>query len=128
MTLEHAMKSYGWKGEGEVNCSRYIEICKTEFLVNYFSNDTFQEGPSGSKVVDVSGRDMSHLDGLDEALGLVGKRLHGDLTFEEIRDKIKPIDAKRDKEYAANVDLSAVVAERSSSLKQIEVEGLPISS
>jgi len=156
MTLEELMKASGWKGDGEVTCSRYIEICKAGYA-GFFPQFTFQEGPSGSKIVDVSGRDMSHLDGLDEALGLVGKRLHGDLTFEEIRDKVKPIDAQREKDWAANVDmaeLSALVADstddnanananiatkvveeerkkiakRRSSLMQIELEGLRLYS
>jgi len=156
MTIEESMKAGGWKGEGEVTCSRYIEICKTGYA-DFLSNDAFQEGPSGSKIVDVSGRDMSHLDGLDEALGLVGKRMYGDLTFEEIRDKVKPIDAQRDKDFAANVgmdEFNALVAEitadnanananiatkvveeerkkiakRRSSLMQIELEGLRLYS
>ena len=98
---------------------------------------------------------MSHLDGLDEALGLVGKRSHGDFTFEEIRDKVKPIDAQREKDWAANIDMAelALVADadanvntntniatevdeverktivkRRSSLMQIELEGLGLYS
>jgi len=52
--------------------------------------------------VDVSGRDMTHLDGVDEALGLVGKRNNKTLTkFEEIRDKVKTFEQTRDKNMAA---------------------------
>ena len=54
MTIEEMMKAQGWKVEGEISCSRYIEICKTEFAHIYRSGN-FQEAPSGWKTVDVSG-------------------------------------------------------------------------
>lgn len=44
--------------------------------------------------VDVSGRDASHFDAMDKALGLTRP---GELTYESICAKVKPIDEARDK-------------------------------
>ena len=119
MTIEEMMKAQGWKVEGEIICSRYcIEIC-----ITMFSNDAFQETPSGWKTVDVSGRDISHLNGLDEALNLVGKRLHGGLTFKEIRDKIKPIDLQQEKDFAVNVDMAELSATLAAAIANAKIRG-----
>merc|ERR1711957_791093 len=81
-----------------MSCSDYINFNKRNDP-NWFNNNHFQDIPDGyeyEKIVDISGRDMTHLDGVDKALGLVGKRNDKTLTFEEIRDKVKTIDAQRD--------------------------------
>jgi len=98
MTMGDHMRTLGWEGGGEPTCSDYIENSKMN-NPNWNSKGAFQELPDGyecGKIVDASGRDMTHLDGIDKALGLVGKRNDKTLTFEEIRDKVKPIDAQRD--------------------------------
>ena len=95
------MRTYGWEGEGDITLSEYIKFKKENFPRSA-GNDLFQGIPDGyGKTVDVSGRDMSHLDGVDDALGLVGKRNDKTLTFEEIRDKVKVVDQKRDQDHAA---------------------------
>jgi len=56
MSIEESVKAGGWKGEGEVTCSRYIEICKTEYAddICYQIMIPFKNLQlSGSKIVDV---------------------------------------------------------------------------
>ncbi|OEU08599.1 hypothetical protein FRACYDRAFT_249491 [Fragilariopsis cylindrus CCMP1102] len=102
MTLGDFMRTQGWEGDGDITLPEYMAFIK-ETDPKSAGNDTFQEIPDGyGKTVDVSGRDMSHLDGVDDALGLVGKRNDQTLTFEEIRDKVKVVDQKRDEDMAAN--------------------------
>jgi hypothetical protein len=108
ITLGDFMRTQGWEGDGDITLSEYIAFM-TEKHPKEVTNDTFQEIPDGyGKTVDVSGRDMSHLDGIDDALGLVGKRSDKTLTFEEIRDKVKVVDQKRDKDFAATGALEIV--------------------
>jgi hypothetical protein len=104
MTMTDAFRAKGYDGP-EVTLPVYIKIIKDKYP-HYASNDTFEDVPDGffgKTDVDVSGRDMSHLDGVDNALGLVGKRndAYSTLTFEEIRDKVKAVDQKRDEEWSA---------------------------
>ena len=105
MTMTDSFKAGGWEGEGDVTLPVYIKVMK-EMYPHYALNSAFEDVPDGfygKTVVDVSGRDMSCLDGIDNALGLVGKRndAHSTLTFEEIRDKVKVVDQKRDKEFSS---------------------------
>jgi hypothetical protein len=101
MTLGDHMRTKGWEGEGDITLPEYMAFMKEKYP-QYVGNDTFQEIPDGyGKTVDVSGRDMSHLDGVDGALGLVGKRNDKTLTFEEIRDKVKAFEQRRDEKMAS---------------------------
>jgi hypothetical protein len=114
MTFADCMRTQGWEGEGDITLPEYMAFQKEKYP-RFSGNDTFQEVPDGfGKTVDVSGRDMSHLDGVDDALGLVGKRNDKTLTFEEIRDKVKVVDQKRDEEMAstgAQDELMKMIAE-----------------
>ena len=58
----------------------------------------FEACPMAEKV-DVSGRDITHCDNLDEALGLTRS---SDWTYESILEKVLPLDVARDEEFAAN--------------------------
>ena len=102
MTIGDVMRLHGWEGEGEISCAEYIE-CKKKIDPIAGNDDIFQDLPQGyGKMVDVSGRDMTHLDGVDEALGIVGKRnKNKSLTFDEIREKVQALDVQRDKEWIA---------------------------
>jgi hypothetical protein len=105
MTMTDSFKAGGWEGEGDVTLPIYIKVMK-EMYPHYALNNTFEDVPDGfygKTVVDVSGRDMSCLDGIDNALGLVGRRndAPSTLTFEEIRDKVKLVDQNRDKEFSS---------------------------
>merc|ERR1740130_2036829 len=98
----------GWEGDGDMTLPEYMAFIK-ETDPKSAGNDTCQDLPDGyGKTVDVSGRDMSHLDGVDDALGLVGKKNDKTITFEEIRDKVKVVDQKRDKDFAATGALEIV--------------------
>jgi hypothetical protein len=98
ITLGDTMRTqYGW--EGDITLPECIKLIKENHPTG---NHDFQEVPDGyGKTVDVSGRDMSHLDGVDDALGLVGKRNDTTLIFEEIRDKVKLVDQKRNEVMAS---------------------------
>merc|ERR1740117_2273135 len=102
MTIGDTMRTYGWEGVGDMTCADYIAFSK-ETMPDLAGNDVYVEIPSGyGKTVDVSGRDMTQLDGVDEALSLVGKRNNNKtLTFEEIRDKVKTFERKRDEDMTA---------------------------
>ena len=109
MTLGDGMRiTQGWEGDGDMTLPEYMAFIK-ETDPKSAGNDTCQDLPDGyGKTVDISGRDMSHLDGVDDALGLVGKRNDKTLTFEEIRDKVKVIDQKRDEDFAATGSLEII--------------------
>ena len=92
------LKTLGWEGEGDITLSEYIKFSKERNPEEV----KFEDIPDGfGKTVDVSGRDMTTLDGVDEALGLVGKRNDKSLSFVEIRDKVKAFDKERDEKWAA---------------------------
>lgn len=104
ITLGDYLRSTGWDDGGDTDkeptISDYMEwqVKRNDI----FSNNTLYQGcpddyPYG-KAVDVSGRNMSHLDNVDTALGLVGQRNDKTLSFEEIRDTVKLLDAARDAE------------------------------
>ena len=71
----------------------------------------FEPCPSYAKKVDITGRDISHCDNLDEALGLTRSP---DWTYESICDKVLPLDKARDAEFMANgskEEMGKIVAE-----------------
>jgi len=103
ITMGDNMRTHGWEGVGDGTLAEYVKFMK-ETMPDHAGNDAFVDIPNGyGETVDVSGRDMTHLDGVDEALGLVGKRNNTTLTkFEEIRDKVKTYEQVRDENMAAN--------------------------
>jgi len=102
-TMEEFLHKHGWWGSKgqEATCEDFIKVVKKSKVNNWHKDDAFGFTPVPLgyrylKVVDVSGRDMTHLDGVDKALDLVGQRNDKSLSFEEIKAKVKPLDAKRD--------------------------------
>jgi len=95
MTLEDVMRLQGWDSDGDRDLS--VEEYKT------FSKNTpgqcgsflCVDPPSYAKVVDVTGRDVTALDGVDTALGL---QRDPNLSYEEIVERVLAIDHKRDAE------------------------------
>lgn len=89
---------------GEFN---YTNFCKFE---REFGTSGHSERPSTSekpyKEVNVSARDITVLDKIDETLGL-GKRNHNFemMDYNEIELVVKSINNVRDKEFAKNVDM-----------------------
>ena len=113
MTLEDSLKMKGWDGDGKITIPEYKEFVKK---TNSILCMPFHDAPANAKIVDVSGRDVSHLDGIDETLGLT--RSHTDLTYEEIRDKVIPIDKQRDIEFASNNNLAKLVEQTKEAQQQ----------
>ena len=107
MTLGDGMRSGGWEGEGDITLSGFIKFSKEQMQK---STGGFENIPNGYGItVDVSGRDLTHLHGVDEALLL--KRSTDDeiLSFEEIKDKVKLIDQARDEEFGSNGSLEIMI-------------------
>ncbi|KAL7530501.1 hypothetical protein ACHAWF_003402, partial [Thalassiosira exigua] len=98
MTMEDVCKSWGWEFEGEMTADKFVE-CSKKFP-SYFkgSEMSFQTRSDATKV-DVSGRDITHCDNLDAALGLVRSV---DWSYENIVNKVKPLDEQRDRDMVAN--------------------------
>lgn len=88
--------------EGEMTVDKFVELT----MSNISEERCFEDCP-GAKKVDVSGRDVSHVDNVDAA---IGRARDASLAYEEILEKVKPIDAKRDEE-AIKSGASAIFAE-----------------
>merc|ERR1712071_569642 len=66
----------------------------------YFKDsEKYFEDRADAVKVDVSGRDITHCDNLDAALGLARS---SDWTYQGICDEVKPIDEQRDRDMVAN--------------------------
>ena len=119
MTIEEMAKGVlGWEGEGEVTRSVFRQILheadekkKQEGIVD------FDPAPSYATVVDVTTRDVTQLDRVDAALGLVRTAEAG--TYEEIVEKVLAVDHKRDEEtpYCAE-ELQAIGKEVEEKMKK----------
>lgn len=102
-SLEEYLRAYGWDGDGELTCDEFIQYVKETNLMRWGeSNACWEDIPSDYKyltTVDVSGRDISCLDTIDETLNMSGERRY-ESSYEDIRDNIKSIDDKRSELYA----------------------------
>jgi len=74
--------------EGEITEDKCVEY----MVKNDPTPSTFEVHPNAI-MVDVSGRDITHFDNVDAALGLTRP---DDSTYESICDEVKPIDVARD--------------------------------
>lgn len=118
-TLGGYMKEvHGWEGEGEMTCSEYVDFLKNNH--GLLNSVVFQDVPYGN-IVDCSSRNTDTLDAIDGALGL-GKR-SGDFTYEEITDRVKAVDAKRDEEFSKNVDIKKMVKSNGDNSNEEKVTG-----
>ena len=107
--------------EGELTEEKYI-ACSLKFEEQNPSLAFFEDYPNAIKV-DVSGRDVTHFDNVDKALGLTRS---SDLTYESICDDVKPLDVARDEIPLTNgfVEASAeMMAKIQCSLATIDEEG-----
>lgn len=103
ITLEDYMKSSGWEGEGDISLEEFKKFSKnTPGQMGYFICD---DPPLYTKVVDVGGRDVTALDGVDKALGL---ERDPNLSYEDIVENVIALDLKRDEANAENYDEEAV--------------------
>lgn len=111
----------GADSEGEMDEKKFI---KGHMAIGEGKHDQFGKfhDCENSKKVDVSGRDITHCDGVDVALGLTRAV---DWSYEEIRDKVKALDEQRDKDFATNgaLEVLAEIFERAKGVALISEEG-----
>jgi len=93
-----------WAGGDSPTLEEFLVVAKQP---GQLGDDPFEMPPSYAKVIDVTARDVTVIDGLDAALGL---QRQNDLTYEEIKDKVLAVDAKRNEEMPYNcLDIIAEV-------------------
>lgn len=102
-----------FKIEGVVDYETFVTNFQ-DFSVGWYTQPQESERPY--KEVDVTARNVTVLDSIDRTLGLDGNNRPNDLTYEEIQEKIKAIDEKRDME-----SLAGLVTDKDVSKKEKEV-------
>jgi len=102
ITIEEGSKSYlKWEGD-ELTEEKFVKAMLKSNGGDAFG--VFEDCPIATKV-DVSGRDISHCDNIDKALGL---NRSDDWTYDSICDKVLPLDKERDAEMIANGSAEAL--------------------
>ena len=102
ITMEETMKDH-WEWEGdELTEEKYIKIMLAQEEKQQLID--FEPCPIAKKV-DVSGRDITHCNNLDEALGLTRS---DDWTYESICAKVLPLDKERDAEFIATGSMEEI--------------------
>eukprot|EP00984_Skeletonema_dohrnii_P015717 scaffold6847_cov101-Skeletonema_dohrnii-CCMP3373.AAC.3 len=86
---------------GEMTEGKFIDMNLEYEAANA---DAFEVHPKAI-LVDISGRDVTHFDNVDKALGLTRSN---ELTYESICDKVKPIDEARDKKMFESGYMEAI--------------------
>mmetsp|Transcript_25150 Transcript_25150/g.38062 ORF Transcript_25150/g.38062 Transcript_25150/m.38062 type:complete len:117 (-) Transcript_25150:147-497(-) len=89
------------KFEGEMTEEKFIDMNLEYEAANA---DAFGIHPKAI-LVDISGRDVTHFDNVDKALGLTRSNV---LTYERICDKVKPIDEARDRKVMESGFMDAI--------------------
>jgi len=89
-TVEKMFKHFGFLGV--VDFDSYVRWQKETLMAAYDEPD---ESEQPYTIVDVTAKDVSVWDSLDEAFGIENTS-RGDLTYDEMVQKIQAIDAKRD--------------------------------
>eukprot|EP00984_Skeletonema_dohrnii_P008212 scaffold3014_cov111-Skeletonema_dohrnii-CCMP3373.AAC.10 len=89
MTITDLCKAF-MEFEGEMTEEKFVDIMVKGEAAN---GDGFEVHPKAI-MVDISGRDVTHFDNVDKALGLTRST---ELPYESICAKVKPIDEARDK-------------------------------
>jgi len=90
------MRFLGWEGEGEITLQEFKTFTNTP---GKFGSWICEDPPSYVKVIDVTNRDVTTIDGVDAAIGL---QRSGEDSYEQILQKVLAIDHKRDE----NADFS----------------------
>merc|ERR1711957_874087 len=89
--------------EWEGKCEQTMEVYKSfNSRPGSFFGGVFEDVPSHAKIVDVTNRDVTHIDGVDAALGLFRS---GEESYDEIVKQVVAMDNKRDEEnpYSATL-------------------------
>ena len=103
MTLGDQMRGLGWEGEGKMTLDDWMAFCKS---MSAFESAEWkvERMPAGfGKIVDVSSRDIGHIEAVEQALGLsLNDRVRTVGAYEELREEIKNFDAQRDVEFVSS--------------------------
>lgn len=107
---------------------RFTDMFKQQIEPIFGGGESFVVHPK-ALMVDVSGRDITHFDNVDKALGLTRSK---DLTYKSICEKVKPFDEARDKvmlesgmaevfsEMMAKKDTTLAIEEEGEDEKKVE--------
>mmetsp|Transcript_49737 Transcript_49737/g.56275 ORF Transcript_49737/g.56275 Transcript_49737/m.56275 type:complete len:335 (-) Transcript_49737:192-1196(-) len=98
-TLGDWLRLQEWEGKGEPTMEEYIEHSGKPGKIGDMATDG---PPSYAKIVDVTGRDVTAINGVDSALGLLRSCKE---SYEEIVKKVVARDHKRDEETPYRWDL-----------------------
>jgi len=101
-TVEEMFKHFGISGV--VDFDSYVKWQKECLMAAYDEPD---ESEQPYTIVDVTAKDVSVWDSLDEVFGIENTS-RGDLTYDEMVQKIQAIDAKRDLVMLENMHLTAI--------------------
>jgi len=93
ITVGDFMRMGEWEGKGEPTMEVYKSFMNRPGALGIFS--VFEDLPSHAKIVDVTNRDVTHIDGVDAALGLFRS---GEESYDEIVKQVVAMDHKRDEE------------------------------
>ena len=98
MTLGDTMRGFGWEGEGDLTLDDWFAFCKKSPALGSGGDKKMESMPEGfGKIVDVSSRDIGHIEAVEKALGLSpNDRVRTVGAYEELRDEIKEFEAQRD--------------------------------
>jgi len=91
ITIEEHFKSFDMPGI--VDFDSFVEQHK------HFVFEEPDESEQPYKMVDVTAKDVTTLDGLDEAFGIENNKSRGDGTYDEMAQKIMAVDKKRDQDW-----------------------------
>ena len=105
-TMADVFKRKGWDGEGPFTVDEYKIFIKKKYP-KYAGNDAMKDIPEGyGAIIDVSSRDMTCIDRIENALGLDAKDRNVEYqkfaSYDELRDKIQEFNQARDEEYVDN--------------------------
>mmetsp|Transcript_53460 Transcript_53460/g.59705 ORF Transcript_53460/g.59705 Transcript_53460/m.59705 type:complete len:330 (+) Transcript_53460:36-1025(+) len=100
VSLGDQMRVMGWDGKGD-------EPSMNEYIHNFMStrnilNPVFEDPPPDAVVVDITERDVTVIDGVDDALGL---QRSGEESYDEIVKKVVERDHQRDRETPYSMEL-----------------------
>lgn len=95
-----------WAGSSDPSLEEFMTVAKKP---GQLGDLAFEGPPPYATVVDVTGRDVSAIDGIDAALGL--ERSGDDETYDDIVKKVVAVDRKRNDEMPYNVDIVGILAE-----------------
>lgn len=96
-TMEEGLEFYGGSDfESFVKHQKHL-------IENYFEEPSESEKPT---VVDVTAKDITTLDAVDRAFGVPDGEGRGDLSYEEMIEKIKAVDIIRDEGFFNNMEIN----------------------